>query len=131
MFAFVLATPERVIAARDPLGIKSLYVAQVGQGQAFASELKAFDGLGLSEVATTPPGTLYDSRDGWRHWYRMPHGAAAVDPLQTPADSAKELRLVLEEAVEKRMVADVEVGAFLSGGLSSAPGFAGTPRTAH
>ncbi len=119
MFAFVLATPERVIAARDPLGIKPLYVAQIGKGKAFASELKAFDGLGLSEIAALPPGTLYDSRDGWRQWYRTPHGAAAVDLGQDPTAIAQELRLVLEEAVAKWMIADVEVGAFLSGGLDS------------
>jgi asparagine synthase (glutamine-hydrolysing) len=119
MFAFVLATPERVIAARDPLGIKPLYVAQIGEGQAFASELKAFDGLRLGKIAAIPPGTLYDSADGWRQWYRMPQGAAAVDPAQDPEVIARELRFVLEEAVAKWMVADVEVGAFLSGGLDS------------
>src|SRR6056297_2769819 len=57
MFAFVLATKDRIIAARDPLGIKPLYMARVVQedetggvrpkggmeGIAFASELKAFD----------------------------------------------------------------------------------------
>ena len=32
MFAFVLATPERVIAARDPLGIKPLFMARLGKG---------------------------------------------------------------------------------------------------
>ncbi|MGX9176914.1 hypothetical protein [Mesorhizobium sp. BHbdii] len=36
MFAFVLATPERIIAARDPLGIKPLYVARLGERLAFA-----------------------------------------------------------------------------------------------
>jgi asparagine synthase (glutamine-hydrolysing) len=49
MFAFVLATKERIIAARDPLGIKPLYVARVGGGLAFASELKAImTGPGIS-----------------------------------------------------------------------------------
>ena len=32
MFAFVLATPDRIIAARDPLGIKPLYVAHLAEG---------------------------------------------------------------------------------------------------
>ena len=119
MFAFVLATPARIIAARDPLGIKPLYMARLGGGMAFASELKAFDGIAVEAVETIPPGTLYDSRDGWRQWYRMPQGAAEPEPGLDTGHVARELRLVLEEAVAKWMVADVEVGSFLSGGLDS------------
>ncbi|MGF1553625.1 MAG: asparagine synthase (glutamine-hydrolyzing) [Paracoccaceae bacterium] len=119
MFAFVLATHERVIAARDPLGIKPLYLARLGEGLAFASELKAFDGLSLDSVEAVPPGTLYDSRDGWRQWYRLAAGRAEPEP-DTDVDAlARELRLVLEDAVAKWMLADVEVGSFLSGGLDS------------
>ncbi|MEL6288528.1 MAG: asparagine synthase (glutamine-hydrolyzing) [Pseudomonadota bacterium] len=119
MFAFVLASRERIIAARDPLGIKPLYVATIGDGYAFASELKAFDGLPVSSVEAIAPGSLYDSADGWRQWYRTPHGAAEPEPDLDVARTAGELRLVLEEAVAKWMVADVEVGSFLSGGLDS------------
>ena len=119
MFAFVLATPDRIVAARDPLGIKPLYMARIGAGLALASELKAFDGLGLTSIEAVPPGTLYDSRDGWRQWYRMPQGAAQVEPDLDVDATARELRLVIETAVAKWMVADVEVGSFLSGGLDS------------
>lgn len=119
MFAFVLATPERIIAARDPLGIKPLFMARIDQGLAFASELKAFDGLGLDDVEAIEPGGMFDSVDGFREWYRMPHGAAALKPGEDPEPIWRELRLVLEAAVRKWMVADVEVGAFLSGGLDS------------
>ena len=119
MFAFVLATGDRIIAARDPLGIKPLYQAQIGNGFALASELKAFDGVDVDSVTAIPPGTLYDSRDGWRKWYRTPHGAAEPEPGLDIGLTAHELRLVLEEAVTKWMVADVEVGSFLSGGLDS------------
>ena len=51
MFAFVLATRDRIIAARDPLGIKPLYMARIGEGVAFASELKAFDGVPVTMPA--------------------------------------------------------------------------------
>jgi len=119
MFAFVLATRDRIIAARDPLGIKPLYVARLDGGHAFASELKAFDGVPVARIEAIPPGSLYDSRDGWRTWYRMPQGAAAHEAGHDIDRTARELRLVLEEAVAKWMVADVEVGSFLSGGLDS------------
>lgn len=119
MFAFVLATPNRIIAARDPLGIKPLFMARIGKGLAFASELKAFDGLGLDAVQTIDPGAMFDSIDGIREWYRMPQGAAEMEPGEDPEPIWRELRLVLESAVRKWLVADVEVGAFLSGGLDS------------
>lgn len=119
MFAFVLATPERIIAARDPLGIKPLFMARIGDGLAFASELKAFDGLGLTAVEAIDPGAMFDSIDGFREWYRMPQGAADLATDEDPEPIWRELRLVLEAAVRKWMVADVEVGSFLSGGLDS------------
>ena len=51
MFAFVLATPERIIAARDPLGIKPLYVALLDEGLAFCSELKPSNALSSEQNA--------------------------------------------------------------------------------
>ena len=119
MFAFVLATPERVVAARDPLGIKPLYVAQLDPGLAFCSELKAFDGLGLTEIQAIGPGELFDTLEGTRRWFRIPQGAAEEEPDFDLQAVCRELRLTLEDAVRKWMVADVEVGSFLSGGLDS------------
>lgn len=94
-------------------------MARIGEGLAFASELKAFDGLGFSEVEAIDPGAMFDSIDGFREWYRMPQGAAELEPGEDPEPIWRELRLVLEAAVRKWMVADVEVGSFLSGGLDS------------
>ena len=119
MFAFVLATPNRVIAARDPLGIKPLYKARLGGGIVFASELKAFDDIAVDDVEEIAPGVMYDSVDGPRKWYRMPQGAAEMLPGEDPEPMWRELRIVLETAIRKWMVADVEVGCFLSGGLDS------------
>ena len=119
MFAFVLATSERIVAARDPLGIKPLYMARIGNGVAFASELKAFDGIETDTIEAIPPGGLFDSAGGPRRWYRIPHGAAQPEADLSVEATATELRLLMEEAVRKWMVADVEVGCFLSGGLDS------------
>jgi asparagine synthase (glutamine-hydrolysing) len=120
MFAFVLATPERIIAARDPLGIKPLYVAHLADdGLAFSSELKAFDGLGLKKIEAIGPGAMFDSLDGTRRWFRIAQGAAEAEPGFDLDATCRELRLTLEDAVRKWMVADVEVGSFLSGGLDS------------
>lgn len=117
MFAFVLAGADRIVAARDPLGIKPLYMARLDGGLAFASEVKAFDGLGVAAVEAVPPGHLFDSRAGLSRWYRLPAGAADVDV--DVDETAARLRRVLDRAVAKWMLADVELGSFLSGGLDS------------
>ncbi len=120
MFAFVLATPEGVIAGRDPLGIKPLLMARLGEGLVFASEVKAFDGMDVRDVKPLPPGALFDSRSGIvRHYFRMPAGCGACRRGDDATAIAAELRLVLEDAVEAWMESDVELGAFLSGGLDS------------
>lgn len=119
MFAFVSATKDRIIAARDPLGIEPLYVARHHGGMIFASELKVFDGVLVEGIEAIPPGHLYDSSDGWRQWHRAPQGAAAAVPGVDTDRASLELRLVLEAAVAKWMVAELEVGSFLSAGLDS------------
>ncbi|CAN5832373.1 asparagine synthase B [soil metagenome] len=119
MFAFVLCDGEKLIAARDPLGIKPLYMASMGAGLAFASEVKAFDGVPVGEITALPPGHLFDTRSGLRRWHRMPHGASASESGLDVEDLIRELRLVLEEAVRKWSMSDVGFGAFLSGGLDS------------
>lgn len=119
MFAFVLCDADKLIAVRDPLGIKPLYMARLGEGLAFASEVKAFDGIAVEEVAAVPPGHLFDTRSGLRRWHRMPHGAASAEAGLDVDGLARELRLVLQEAVRKWSMSDVGFGAFLSGGLDS------------
>ena len=119
MFSFVLATPERIIAARDPLGIKPLYVAHLNPGLAFGSELKAFDGLDLDGIEAIGPGEMFDSAEGTRKWFRITQGCAEPEEGFDFDAVSRELRLTLEDAVAKWMVADVEVGSFLSGGLDS------------
>ena len=117
MFAFALRRNGSVLAARDPLGIKPLYAARMGEGIAFASEAKAFDGLGL-DVEAVPPGALTGAT-GTRPWWSLPNAAHGLAGAPDPDAVAAELREVLERAVAKWMVSDVEVGAFLSGGLDS------------
>ncbi len=116
MWAFALRRNGSMIAARDPLGIKPLYAARMGEGVAMASEVKAFDGLGL-DVRPVPAGHVL-TRAGATRWYDIPKAAHGLDGAD-PEAIARALRQVLEAAVEKWMVSDVEVGAFLSGGLDS------------
>ncbi len=120
MFAFALYRKDGFLLARDPIGIKPLYygTGQPGentQSVYFASELKAFANTGLT-VHEFPPGTYYDSRQGFVKYYTVPD----TQPVDRPVTQiATAVRQRLEQAVVKRLMSDVPVGAFLSGGLDS------------
>lgn len=132
--------------ARDGLGVKPLYVARTPGGIAFASEIKALlevPGLDRSidrvavaaylgylyspgertmfeSVRKLEPGTwLRIGADGIEttgRFYQLPD----YQPVERTATNAiAGTRAALATAVERQMVADVEVGAFLSGGLDS------------
>lgn len=130
MFSFVLldesVTPARIIAARDPIGITTLYQGWNSQRPGatfFASELKALTDL-CDKIISFPPGHVYDSRDQSTTRYYNPSwwngdiaGPKATIPTK-PVD-LKLLRETLEEAVRKRLMSEVPYGVLLSGGLDS------------
>ncbi len=147
MFAFAVYRPEegRVLLVRDRLGQKPLFHAALpGGGLAFASELRALTALtgqtlepdlhALSlylslgyfpapftvwrGVRKLPAGHLIRAgEERSTAWWRRPAPEPAPLDLET---TAEELRERMREAVRSRLVADVPVGAFLSGGLDSA-----------
>ena len=111
MFAFVLVdlASGDFLAARDPLGIKPLYVLPVGDGHAFASEMKAFAGLD-GPLRFLPPGHYLTAR-GLGRYYRAP---ARRWRIERPS-----LRRVLEEAVRTHLPEAGPCGVLLSGGVDS------------
>jgi asparagine synthase (glutamine-hydrolysing) len=146
MFAFSLYDSEtqRLLLARDPMGIKPLFLARDGRAVAFASEIQALfespvstgaldhDALSqyfvfgfvpgpetaFTDVETLQPGTmaLVDENGIERERYYAP----SREQRSVGFDSAaSELRSRLERAVEKRLMSDVPLGAFLSGGIDS------------
>ena len=102
MFAFVLATKDRIIAARDPLGIKPLYVATLGDGPGLRIRVEGLRRrAGHKRQRRSRRAISTTARDGWRQWYRTPQGAAEAEPDLDIGRTARELRLVLEAAVAK------------------------------
>jgi len=162
MFAFALwdANRDRLLLARDRLGVKPLYYAVPDGGDvelAFASELKSLFAvpgvsreLDLESLSSylaylyvphprtavrgarrLPPAHVLVAENGRidvrRYWSLAAEGGTQADP--------ERLWELLAESVELRLVADVPVGAFLSGGLDSSAVVAamaerdGTPET--
>jgi asparagine synthase (glutamine-hydrolysing) len=145
MFAFALWDAERreLFFARDRIGKKPFFYRTLTNGCfAFASEMKAltplepvtrddgairlFAGLqyvpsprtGFTEIHSLPPGHRGVVRHGDLHIERY-NDWEALRVKQTSSPD-NEIRSRLEEAVRLRLLADVPVGAFLSGGVDSA-----------
>ena len=142
MFAFAVwdRSLQRLLLARDRLGVKPLYYYQCGEFLAFASELKA-----LLEIPGVPrevdPEALDDylslryipgPRTMFRHIFRLQpghtlvaeNGRVHIDEYwdirygaaeQNPADFLP----LLKESVRLRLISEVPLGLFLSGGLDS------------
>ena len=115
MFAFAVSDGSDLYLARDPIGIKPLYYGQDDGRLVFASELKALSHLS-GDVREFPAGTWYHSAVGFRRFYAVPDRQPVRRPVR---EHCRRIRAALERAVAKRLMSDVPVGAFLSGGLDS------------
>jgi asparagine synthase (glutamine-hydrolysing) len=149
MFAFALydAKSKETLLARDPLGIKPLYYAEHGQQLVFASEIQALrkvlddggpdpEGIVsfLSWGSIAPPRTLYRQiralpSGSWMRW--TPRGLEGPNTYWTIEsefgheekmdwpEASERLRTALVDTARRHTIADVPVGAFLSGGVDS------------
>jgi asparagine synthase (glutamine-hydrolysing) len=115
MFAFAVTNGLELYVARDPVGIKPLYYGYSDGRMLFASELKALVGL-AKDVNEFPPGTFYHSKIGFRKFRSLPKPTPEDRSVE---DLCAQIRSTLERAVTKRLMSDVPLGAFLSGGLDS------------
>jgi asparagine synthase (glutamine-hydrolysing) len=115
MYAFALSVNGELLLGRDPLGIKPLYVGRRDGHVVFSSELGALPS-GTDGVRALPPGTVWSSETGHHRYWEVPDPAPVTGTL---VDHAARVRAALETAVVRRLMADVPVGAFLSGGLDS------------
>lgn len=145
MFAFAIwdSDSEAVFLARDRLGIKPLYYAMDGDRVWWGSEIPTILATGIDRsldeqavynyfylryspapdtlfdsIKKVPPGTsLYIDEEGvskQQYWTLTPTTSSS-----SFEQTAARVRESLEQAVERRLMADVPLGAFLSGGLDS------------
>ena len=147
-FAILDINSELLFLARDALGVKPLYYSTEDNVFAFASEIKALlklipnnkeldvesinrylsflwcpgDGTPLKSVKKLLPGEAIIVKNGcitdkWL-WYKLP----ILNNTNKNLDKGRSISGVtkyLRQAVHRQMVADVPLGAFLSGGLDS------------
>ena len=152
MYAFAIWDEARqgLFLARDPYGIKPLYVADDGTTVRVASQVKALLAGGGIDTRPDPAGhtgfflwghvpepytlyrgiralpagtSLWAGADGARRTHTfasVPEVLAAAQSAPMPSgDATGLLREVLLDSVRHHLIADVEVGVFLSSGLDS------------
>ena len=147
-FAVIIADERQraMFAIRDRFGVKPLYYAMVNGEVFFASEIKALLALGVpaawdlegatggfgrthektefAGISTVPPGCYAVARDGgvriYPYWdWEMPTAEQTRADRRTEAEVVEEFREALRDSVRQRLVADVEVASYLSGGIDS------------
>lgn len=147
MFAFAIwdARVKRLLLARDRVGKKPLYYYRRDSVVAFASELKALRAGGLCPQEVDPesldcyfslgyipaPRTIYKgvrklraahcttiaaSSESERQYWKL----SFADPIaRSLEDATDEFESLLDDAVKCRLMSEVPLGAFLSGGIDS------------
>ena len=118
MFAFVLYDVEKqsVLAARDPIGICSMYFGKHADGSTwFASEAKALQN-DCATIEWFKPGCKYTSEGGVQRYYSPSWWEEGIPSKKVELATIRDL---FTKSVEKRMMADVPFGVLLSGGLDS------------
>lgn len=120
MFALAGSDGERLCLGRDALGIKPLYWSRHGSGILFGSEIKALLPIVPPDaIEVFPPGHVYTNGEGLSSLWQVPTGWSVDAPVRDQDAWADAFLAALDEAVRQRLMADVPIGVFLSGGLDS------------
>lgn len=147
-FALVIADEraQHMVAIRDRFGIKPLYYAQINGEVFFASEIKALLALGVpakwdiegstagagrchestefAGIYSIPQGSYAIAKDGqvriYTYWdWEIPSAEELAGDSRSEDEIVDDFRAALQDSVQQRLVADVEVASYLSGGIDS------------
>jgi len=151
MFAYAIwdGARRKLLLVRDRFGKKPLYYTQTREGFYFGSELKCLRAAGVP-LTMDPEGIRIYLQFGYipypwsafagiqklppAHWltldsqgrietgrYWEPPPPFEGEASESEEEICAEIRRVFDESVRMRMIADVPLGAFLSGGIDSSP----------
>lgn len=128
VFAFVAIDQklETITIARDPYGVRPLYIGRGDGFQVFSSEIKALTPI-CERIEVFPPGSWYRytlPKDGENTVGMNVFGYHQIPWIKNPvlsdvSTAGFALRSAFESAVNKRLMSDRPIGALLSGGLDS------------
>jgi asparagine synthase (glutamine-hydrolysing) len=114
-FACAISDRDKLILARDAVGVKPLYYGHSDGRLCFASEAKSLVGI-ADDVKEFPPGYVYSQELGFQRYTCQ---VVKTPDFENYEQAKKVLVQLLEEAVERRMKDNAVGGVLLSGGLDS------------
>lgn len=118
-FTFAIAEKERLLAGRDPLGIRPLYLGKNEHLMALASERKALRKIGIENAYPFPPGKLLiaNKRDfEFLHAKTLTRQKASNITIQ---EASETIKTVLKSSVTDRVAGIDKIAVAFSGGLDS------------
>ena len=148
-FAIWNSKTRKLLVVRDRFGKKPLYYADTNEGFYFGSELKCLRTAGVTlelnneairqyfqfsyipdplspykSIRKLAPGSwlMYDANNGsveQGSYWKLPYPVETDTTGTTEAQWRSKIRETFDESVRMRMIADVPLGAFLSGGIDS------------
>jgi len=125
VFAFILVdeTLNRVWAARDPIGVRSMYIGETETSTCVASELKSLttgDTSLVNNIRQFPPGHYCDITDSQNKTFTKYYDYNYPTNLDTNTEVImSNIKNLLIKATEKRLLSERKIGCLLSGGLDS------------
>ena len=118
VFSCILIDGDNIHVARDPIGVRPLFIGKHNEDIMFSSEMKSIQVLADS-VEQFPPGCIWNNNDKEYVKYYVPSliynqnkHSSEVIILQTISD-------LFISAVDKRLMSERPIGCMLSGGLDS------------
>ncbi len=117
IFAFVISDGDELFAARDLLGIKTLYYGWKNRTLYLASELKSLIEI-TGEVYEFPPGHYMDQNGQLLQFAALPETPPAL-LSSSPDTMIEDIRRIIIGSLHSRVSVDENTGSLLSGGIDS------------
>ena len=118
VFSCILVHNDIMYVARDPIGVRPLFMGKKDGKFLYSSEIKSINNL-CDNIEQFPPGSIWNSKD--KKYYKYYN----IDILYNKLGYVDKNNILytikhyLTEAVKKRIMSDRPIGCLLSGGLDS------------
>jgi asparagine synthase (glutamine-hydrolysing) len=117
IFSFIITNGQKFFAARDLLGIKTMFYGKKNGVLYLASELKSLKAV-TDEIHEFPPGHFMDDKGEFVQFADLPKEAPSASAFD-PEEMADKIRDIIQRSLRSRIDFNVPTASLLSGGVDS------------